>query len=66
MRHDPERRESRIDDHGRSIETWGFLTDYRRRLVSAVTFTNGKVTEISQVPWEEPRRRRPEHPDEAR
>ena len=58
MRHEPERRESRIDERGRAVESWGFLTDYRGRLVTTITFTDGKVTEIRQVPWEEPRRRK--------
>lgn len=32
-------------------ETWGYLIDYDRALMSAVIFVDGKVVEIREVPW---------------
>lgn len=32
-------------------ETWGYLIDYDRSLMSAVIFVDGKVVEIREVPW---------------
>lgn len=32
-------------------ETWGYLIDYDRSIMSAVIFVDGKVVEIREVPW---------------
>ena len=32
-------------------ETWGYLIDYDRSLMSAVIFVDGNVVEIREVPW---------------
>jgi hypothetical protein len=32
----------------RAIESWGYLVDYRGRLVTRITFTDGIVTKIEQ------------------
>jgi hypothetical protein len=46
MRHDAERREIT----GNS-ETWLYITDYGSELMTAITFTDGKVTGLKQAPW---------------
>jgi hypothetical protein len=46
MRHDAERRE--LDGN---TETWFFMSDYPAELMTAITFTDGKVTSLKQVPW---------------
>jgi hypothetical protein len=46
MQHDPERRELAAN-----TETWIYITDYSAELMTAITFTDGKVTSLKQVPW---------------
>ena len=46
MQHDAERREI---DHG--AETWIYMSDYQAEMMTAVTFTDGKVTGMRQIPW---------------
>lgn len=52
MRHEPERRSALIDEQGRAVESWGYLVDYRGRLVTRITFTDGIVTKFEQEAWE--------------
>jgi outer membrane protein assembly factor BamE (lipoprotein component of BamABCDE complex) len=46
MRHDAERREI----SGNS-ETWFYMSDYDAERMTAIEFTEGKVTALKQVPW---------------
>jgi outer membrane protein assembly factor BamE (lipoprotein component of BamABCDE complex) len=46
MGHDPERRQ--ITD---GAESWLYMSDYQAELMTAITFTDGKVTGMKQVPW---------------
>jgi hypothetical protein len=46
MRHDAERREI-----SGSSETWLYMSDYDAERMTAIEFTNGKVTALKQVPW---------------
>ena len=46
MQHDPERREL-----SGSSETWLYITDYSAELMTAIVFTDGKVTGLKQAPW---------------
>lgn len=47
---DPQRREAVRTSRG-DEETWGYLIDYDRSLMSAVIFVDGKVVEIREMPW---------------
>jgi outer membrane protein assembly factor BamE (lipoprotein component of BamABCDE complex) len=44
---DPDRREATTDS-----ETWYYMSDYQRELMSKLTFISGKLTRIEQVSWE--------------
>lgn len=46
----PQKREAIRTPRG-DQETWGYLIDYDRSLMSAVTFVDGKVVEIHEEPW---------------
>jgi hypothetical protein len=46
MQHDAERKE--IDG---GSETWIYMSDYDAEQMTAITFTDGKVTAMKQVPW---------------
>lgn len=46
----PQRREAIRTLRG-DQETWGYLIDYDRSLMSAVIFVDGKVVEIREAPW---------------
>lgn len=46
----PQRREAVRTSRG-DEETWGYLIDYDRSLMSDVVFVDGKVVEIREVPW---------------
>jgi hypothetical protein len=46
MQHDPERREI-----VEGKETWIYMTDYGSELMTAIQFTDGKVSGLKQVPW---------------
>ena len=51
MQHDPERREGSLSPEGKRIETWSYITDYQAELVTTLTFTEGRLTNIGQAPW---------------
>ena len=46
MRHDTEKRT--VDG---SNESWGYITNYRDKVMTWITFTDGKVTSVTQRPW---------------
>lgn len=46
MRHDAERRT--VDG---STESWGYITNYRDKVMTWVTFTDQKVSALEQRPW---------------
>ena len=46
----PQRREAARTLRG-DQETWGYLIDYDRSLMSAVIFVDGKVVEIHEASW---------------
>ena len=46
MEHDPERREAES-----STEVWYYMSDYNASLMTAITFTNGRVASLRSVPW---------------
>ena len=46
MKHEPERRELSANQ-----ETWMYITDYSVELMTAITFTDGRVSGLKQVPW---------------
>ena len=46
MKHDPERRELSGNQ-----ETWIYITDYSAELMTAITFTDGRVSGLKQLPW---------------
>lgn len=46
MRHDAERRT--VND---SYESWGYITDYNDKMMTWITFTDRKVSSISQQAW---------------
>jgi len=46
MRHDPERRT--VDD---ARESWGYITNYRDKVMTWIAFTDRKVTSVTQHPW---------------
>ena len=48
MGHDPERREATTER-----ETWSYLTDYDRELMTAIVFVDGRVAEIKTTAWRE-------------
>lgn len=50
MKHDGERKEARMEN-GTAIETWTYMANYENERMSQITFTDGKVTEIKDVPW---------------
>ncbi|MEO8379304.1 MAG: hypothetical protein ABI779_06545 [Acidobacteriota bacterium] len=52
MKHEAERRDVRLEGD-RKIEVWKYMQDYDRELMSAITFTDGKVTSVTTVSWEE-------------
>src|SRR5690242_19589285 len=45
MKHDAERREISGE-----TETWYYMSDYPAEMMTAIVFTSGKVTAMSQVP----------------
>lgn len=47
MGKDPEERSIRTED-GRSLETWGYRTDYRNRVTTRIDFVDLKVVGIRQ------------------
>ena len=54
MGKEPERRDVRRRFDGKTIEMWGFATDYVRKLDTVITFVDGRVEEIKTLPWYEP------------
>jgi hypothetical protein len=46
MQHDAERREI-----AGNTETWLYMSDYEAEQMTAIVFTDGKVTAMKQVPW---------------
>lgn len=46
MRHDAERRT--VDGHS---ESWGYITNYADQTMTLITFTDQKVTSVTQQPW---------------
>lgn len=46
MRHDAERRT--VDN---SNESWGYITNYNDKVMTWITFTDRKVTSVTQQPW---------------
>lgn len=46
MRHDPELRT--VDG---SNESWGYITNYGEKVMTWITFTDRKVSSITQRPW---------------
>lgn len=51
MRADPEIRTRRVLADGRNQEEWGYVTDYGNDVITQITFTDRKVTEIRQMAW---------------
>lgn len=51
MQKDPERRDVRRRFDGKTVEMWGYATDYVRRLDTTITFVDGHVEEIKTLPW---------------
>ena len=49
----PERREATRTSRG-DVDTWSYLTDYDRVMMTKVVFVNGKVTEIREEKSDEP------------
>jgi hypothetical protein len=47
MQHDAERREI-----NGNTETWSYMSDYPAEKMTAIAFTDGKVTAMRQVPWQ--------------
>lgn len=45
MQREPEERSVRLET-GRSVETWGYLTDYDRTIVTVITLIDGKIASI--------------------
>lgn len=50
MRHPAERFEAK-SEHDHKYETWIYMQNYDNELMTAIVFTDGKVTEIKTVPW---------------
>lgn len=48
MRHDPERREMNGD-----TDVWMYMTDYNARKMTAIVFSNGRVSALRQAPWKD-------------
>ena len=46
MRHDAERRT--VDP---TSESWGYITSYRDKVMTWITFTDQKVSSLKQQPW---------------
>ncbi len=46
MRHDAERRTVNGGN-----ESWGYITNYRDKLMTWITFTDLKVSSVTQQPW---------------
>jgi hypothetical protein len=46
MRHDAERRT--VDG---SNESWGYITNYRDKVMTWIAFTDRKVSAVTQQPW---------------
>jgi hypothetical protein len=46
MQHDAERREISAN-----TETWIYMSDYDGEKMTAIIFTDGKVTGMKQIPW---------------
>ena len=44
---EPDRREATT-----TTETWYYMSDYERELMSKMTFENGHLTRIEQVSWQ--------------
>jgi hypothetical protein len=51
MRHPAERQEAKQVD-GHAYETWVYMLNYPNETMTAITFTDAKVTEIKTIPWE--------------
>lgn len=51
MRHPAERVEAKLID-GKKVETWLYMQDYDRELMTAIIFTEGVVTELKSVNWQ--------------
>jgi hypothetical protein len=51
MKADPETRTRRLLADGRNQEDWGYVTDYGNDVITQVSFTDRKVTEIRQTAW---------------
>ena len=47
MSRDAETRSASVRD-GRSVESWGFRTDYEKRITTTIEFVEGKVVAIRQ------------------
>jgi len=47
--HEPDRREATSNS-----ESWYYMSDYERELMTKLTFENGKLTRIDQVSWQPP------------
>jgi uncharacterized protein YceK len=46
MRHDPERRT--VDG---SNESWGYITNYRDKVMTWIVFTDHRVSSVTEQPW---------------
>ena len=46
MRHDAERRTV-----AGSNESWGYITNYGKKVMTWIAFTDRKVTSVTQQPW---------------
>jgi hypothetical protein len=51
MEHSAERQEARLDS-GVAIEAWAYMQDYGAETMTAIVFTDGRVTGIRTVPWQ--------------
>jgi len=54
MGKDPERRDVRKRFDGKTIEIWGYATDFVRKLDTTIVFVDGRVEEIKTLPWYDP------------
>lgn len=50
MEHPAERREAKTSD-GHDYESWLYMVNYTNEQMTAITFTDGKVTAMNTVPW---------------
>ncbi len=51
MHKGPESTNSRVLPDGTNEEVWNYLTDYENDINTSITFRNGKVVELTQMPW---------------